>query len=329
MVVRVGEVLPVTTGGRRLAHSPDTSGARAMNLFFCSGGAEVTNAKSGVVAMPYSEEINRETPTYFVLLVDQSKSMQDPFGGALEQTKADGVASAVNRVLHELVKRCAKGETIRDYFYIGVIGYGKTVGSGLGGELAGQGLVPVSEIGTKPLRIEERSKKESDGAGGVFVTKVKFPIWFEAVAKNGTPMCEALRQAREAVTAFISRFPKSFPPIVINITDGEATDGDPEPEAAALREVCSEDGNVLLFNVHISDKNEQPILYPDNMERLPDEHAQRLFRMSSEVPPVMRNLAETNDIRLREGTRGFVFNGDLVSVVQLLDIGTRLGENMR
>lgn len=279
--------------------------------------------------MAYSAEISRANPTCFLILVDQSYSMHDPFGGGSEETKADGVANAVNRILQELVRRNAMGLNILDRYYIGVIGYGKTVGSGLGGDLAGQGLVPVSEIGNKPLRIEERSKKEPDGAGGLCVTKVKFPIWFEAVARNGTPMCEALRQARETVADFVSHFPKSFPPIVINITDGEATDGDPEPAAAALREVCSEDGNVLLFNIHISEKNERPIQYPDSMEGLPDEQARRLFRMSSELPPVMRKQAEVMELPLREGTRGFVFNGDLVSVIQLLDIGTRVDTSLR
>lgn len=279
--------------------------------------------------MPYIAPIDRVNPTCFLFLVDQSLSMKEPFGGGSDKTKAEGVADAVNRLMQTLVYRCAKGESILNRYYIGVIGYGKSVGSVLGGELAGQGLVPVSEIGNKPLRVDERSKKEPDGAGGVIVQNVKFPIWFEPVAENGTPMCEALSQAHQTVTEFVDHFPNCFPPIVINITDGKANDGDPEPVAAELREVCSEDGTVLLFNVHISENNEKPIQYPDTMESLPDAYAQRLFRMSSELPLVMRDQAKVMDIILKEGTRGFVFNGDLVSVIQLLDIGTRVDTNMR
>ena len=182
--------------------------------------------------------------------------------------------------------------------------------------------MPVSEIGNKPLRVEERSKKEPDGAGGFIVQTVKFPIWFEPVAENRTPMCKALRQAEQTVQEFVRNVPSCFPPIVFNITDGLANDGDPEPVAAALREVCSEDGTVLLFNVHISSKADQKIEYPSNEHALPDKYAQKLFRMSSELPALMRQQA-SSDIALGEGARGFVFNGDLISVIQLLDIGTR------
>lgn len=279
--------------------------------------------------MSYSAEISRPNPTCFLFLVDQSYSMKDTFGVESGKTKADGVADAVNRLLQTLVFRCAKGESILDRYYIGVIGYGKTVGSGLGGDLAGQGLVKVSQVGNHPLRVEERVKRMDDGAGGLMERTVKFPIWFEAVAKNGTPMCEALHAARDTVGEFVSRFDKCFPPIVINITDGEATDGDPEPAAAALRDVASEDGNVLLFNVHISDKDDKPIQYPLDESTLPDEFARRLFRMSSELPPIMREQAEMMNVVLKQGVRGFVFNGDLVSVIQLLDIGTRVDTTMR
>ena len=48
-------------------------------------------------------------------------------------------------------------------------------------------------------------------------------------------MCAALNQARQVLSDFISRSPRCFPPIVLNITDGEATDGNPESVADAMR----------------------------------------------------------------------------------------------
>jgi hypothetical protein len=44
-----------------------------------------------------------------------------------------------------------------------------------------------------PARVETRTKKVSDGAGGLVDQAVKFPIWFDAVASGGTPMCGAER----------------------------------------------------------------------------------------------------------------------------------------
>ena len=66
--------------------------------------------------MPYSAEISRANPSCFLFLIDQSGSMEDPFGGGeATRKKADLVADAINRLLQNLVIKCAKEEGIRDY----------------------------------------------------------------------------------------------------------------------------------------------------------------------------------------------------------------------
>src|SRR6516162_9726029 len=109
--------------------------------------------------MPYTAEISRANPSCFLFLIDQSRSMARPFGGQRGIVKAQGVANAVNRVMQNLVLKCTKSDGIRDYFYVGVIGYGAKVGPAFSGGLAGQGLVRISDVADKPLRLEERSKK--------------------------------------------------------------------------------------------------------------------------------------------------------------------------
>jgi hypothetical protein len=277
----------------------------------------------------YTAEISRSNPTCFLFLVDQSTSMDDPFGGQSGKTKSQGVSDAINRLLQTLVFRCAKGEVILDRYYIGVIGYGDQVGPAFGGTLAGQGLVPVSKIGNSPLRLETRSKWSDDGAGGLVEQTVRFPVWFEPKARGGTPMCQALDLARQTICAFVQQVPACFPPIVVNITDGEATDGDPRAAAAAVQEVMSRDGRALLFNIHISSRNEKPFQFPSGEDLLPDNYAKLLFRMSSPLPPQMLGQAQLMDPRIAIGARGFVFNADLVSVVQFLDIGTRVDKSLR
>lgn len=69
--------------------------------------------------MPYTAEISRANPTCFVFLVDQSASMSDAIGGEVPQKKADVVADAINRLLTELLVKCAKEEGVRDYFHVG------------------------------------------------------------------------------------------------------------------------------------------------------------------------------------------------------------------
>src|SRR5437667_1941737 len=107
--------------------------------------------------MPYTAEISRSNPTCFLFLIDQSGSMADVFPGEGAKKKADGVADAINKLLQTLVIRCAKEEGVRDYFHVGVIGYGSSVGPAFGGALSNQELVPVSEIANSPARVEERA----------------------------------------------------------------------------------------------------------------------------------------------------------------------------
>src|SRR4030042_4548749 len=185
----------------------------------------------------YTTEISRGNPTCFLFLIDQSGSMEDPFGGESSGSKAQAVADAINRLLQNLVLRCAKAEGIRDYFHVGVIGYGAKVGPAFGGDLAGESLVPISAKGDRPLMIEERMQKVPDGAGGVVEQAVKFPVWFEPLAKGPTPMKQALKKAEGILSDWLNAHPDCFPPIAINISDGEPTDGDPSQGAEPLHQL--------------------------------------------------------------------------------------------
>src|SRR5438132_21317 len=118
---------------------------------------------------------------------------------------------------------------------------------------------------------------------------------FGAQPGGGTPMYEALRKAKEEVDTFLSIQPNCFPPLVINITDGQPTDGDARAVIATaedLRAMASRDGHVLLFNAHLSEKRSRPIEFPDDEADLPDDFARLLFRMSSELPPKLAEAAK-------------------------------------
>ena len=276
--------------------------------------------------MPYSAEISRKNPGCFLFLLDQSGSMEDPFGGGEQgRKKADELATVINKLIHNLSIRCAKSDSIYDYFHVGVVGYGAdtVVKPAFAGPLAGRDLVPISQLADNPLRIEDRVKKVDDGAGGLVEQTVKFPVWFEPTFMGGTPMCGALDKAAEVVQHWVSEHGRGFPPIVINITDGEATDGDPLPKAQALCSIGTDDGAAMLFNVHLSSTSGPAIELPSTAERLPDEFAKLLFEMSSPLTPFMIGRAKEMGMPAEDGARGFVFNAQPVQVIQFLDIGTR------
>jgi hypothetical protein len=305
-------------------------------------------AKNREEKMPYTAEISRTNPSCFLFLIDQSGSMDEIMNPenprlldrpmqvdgntythtATGKTKAQAVADAINRLLQNLIIKCAKSEGVRDYYHVGVIGYGgdqtaNRIGPAFGGALAGRELVPVGEIANSPARVDERSKKVDDGAGGLVEEKVKFPIWFDAVATGGTPMCAALQKAHSILSSWNAQHPNSFPPICINITDGESTDGTPTQAADQVKSLSSTDGNVLLFNIHITSRPGSAVEYPADDSGLPDANAKMLFSVSSVLPSHMQGIARQEGLPVSEASRGFAFNADLVSLIRFLDIGTR------
>jgi len=274
----------------------------------------------------YTAEVSRSNPALFVFLVDQSLSMSDMMADPdIAQPKEDFVADAINRLLSDLSIRCAKEDGIRDYFHVALIGYGREINPAFGGALAGKGVVPIGEVATNPARIEDRSKKVPDGAGGLVEMKIKFPVWLDPVSDGGTPMSRALTLAQSIVAAWLDEHPGCFPPVVLNLTDGEPTDGDPAGPARAIRELASTDGNVLLFNLHVSSNPGPAVKFPDSDAALPNQHAKALFSMSSVLPPIMLAYTRQLGYAVTEDSRSFVFNGGAEDIVKFIDIGTRPG----
>lgn len=197
--------------------------------------------------MAYTAEISRANPTCLLFVIDQSGSMSDELASGV--TKASFLADVLNRSLMELVIRCKKAEGILNYFDVGVISYsGNGVGPGFAGALAGSHLSEISMLARSPVRVEARKKRVSDGAGGLVTTEVKFPVWFDSAASGGTPMCGALRMAGDLVAHWCREHRRSFPPTVLHVTDGEATDGGEAEVEAAAAHVTSQatgDGSVL------------------------------------------------------------------------------------
>ena len=274
--------------------------------------------------MPYAAAITRTCPACVVLLVDQSGSMAEPFAEHPEQSKAAAVADAVNRLVQNLVLRSAKADGVRDYFHVGVVGYGKTIKAGLRGTTVEDLLAPISKVSDRPIRIETRNKLIPDGDGGVVEHPVKFPIWFDAEAVGKTPMCAAIAAATAAVARFAATYPEAFPPIVLNLTDGKPSDGIPLDAARALRHVKTADGRTLMFNLLLSADPGLPTYFLHDEQLITDTYSRLLYRMSSVLPPRMWDAARGDGFDVQPEARGVVFNADPLAIVRFLDIGTRV-----
>lgn len=290
-----------------------------------TGATQVTGS-----GLRYSRKITRATPGCIIFLVDQSGSMKDGIAGSL-RPKAQVLATAINRFIANLTKECLKGEPRpRHYFDVSVIGYctdpeGRPIiRPAIQGKLAGRDLVSVVELYDNPLRVEMKEEEQD----GELVTKKNY-IWYEPMMQGGTPMTQGMYRIHQIASEWVSRHPDSFPPIVIHITDGESTDGDADQPAEALRGLATNDGPLLLFNCHLSDKDVPGLLFPSSEYELPDDWSQSLFRMSSLLPEQCLAMARMKGFDVQPAARGMVLNGDATALIQLIHVGTTIRNDLR
>lgn len=272
--------------------------------------------------MTYTAEISRNNPTAMLFVIDQSASMDEamPTG----RSKAQFVADVLNRNLMTTVIKCQRDDGVRNYFEIGVIGYGgRGVHPGLKGALAHSVFHPLSEIEAHPLRVEDRRKKVDDGAGGIIEQTAKFPVWFDPTNDGGTPMSAALTMAAHEIAVWSDAHKTSYPPTVIHVSDGQWNDSDPADVAATLRQLSTDDGEALLFNLHVDIEEGNSIMFPDSEFVLPDDWSKQLFRMSSVMPPHLVLVARDKGYKVSSESRFFAYQADIQSIVDFFDIGTR------
>jgi hypothetical protein len=286
------------------------------------------------MANTYTRDWGSSQPGCMIFLLDQSGSMGEKFGqmqAGRDRRKCDAVATILNGFLNELVTTNTLPKPdgtpdVRPRADISVLGYeGSTPAPALTGALVGKDFVTLPELQVNPADIEMRKRKDMDDTGVEIEVQVPFPIWVRPKAGGGTPMCAALRQARELAERWAASHPNSYPPVIINVTDGAATDGDPTRIAQEITQVSTVDGQALLFNVHITNLPDQPVAYPVSENELPnDKYAKLLFSISSIIPESSRALLETLLGRpVPPGARGLIFNGDATSVRLMFNFASK------
>jgi hypothetical protein len=278
----------------------------------------------------YRQPVTRSDPGCIIVLFDRSDSMKATWSGT-GSSMAVGAALVLNNILLDL---CITATTevnapVRHYFDIGVFGYGarlttpgEGVESAFGGTLTGRGLVPLPELADSPLTVREEPSVDQ------MAVRSKIPIWVEPVHGYRTPMCEAIAVAGAHVYEWATAHPNSFPPIVINITDGMVTDSPYDGATLAdwvsrLTSIATSDGPALFFNVFLSPVQASEIIFPATPSGLP-EPGPNLFGMSSELPRPMVENARADGLDVLPGARGLAFNVGRSTLLRVLQIGTRV-----
>jgi len=158
--------------------------------------------------MSYTAEINRENPSCFLFLIDQSGSMSDPWAGDPNKKKADELAVIINRLLQNLVLTCVRDEKgPRDYFHVGVIGYGARGQSAKQKEAA---IRSKYQVQRQPLDLQENNAKDS-ARQRKDAARTKYQQEQDAIAKQLQDIQDQLAKQRRDFDQKISQEKKSLP----------------------------------------------------------------------------------------------------------------------
>jgi len=280
--------------------------------------------------IPYTAQITRNTPTAFIFLIDQSVSMRRTTSlNGETMSLAEAVARIVNHQINELVLRCVKMGDTRHYYDIAVIGYGEKAYSGWQGELEGRDFVSPEELKNHPYtkivtRRETRTRK------GLQIKEVEQVQWVSA-RHNGswTHVHKAFEKAKTLLGSWLAEHHEHdcYPPTIINVTDGVFNGTTREnliQQANELKAMFTNDGNILLWNIHITPDRLEQILLPISKEELKaDKYSELLYDMSSLLPErYNRPISDLRGDNTNERHVAMATNTDLSTLIQLMDIGT-------
>lgn len=277
--------------------------------------------------MYHSRKWKPDNPGLCVFLLDQSGSMGSEWPKNPGTTKAHVVADCLNNTLSELISRSTGSiGQVSHRCDVAVIGYGRDtrIGSVFQGSLQGQTIVKIPTMAKQYLRVTNVKRNMPDGKGGYIEVEEPSTIWVvPETGRAGTPMRAALAFVHGIVSNWLNDRPNSPAPVVIHITDGESTDGDPTQSAEAIRMLCTNDGEAILVNCHIPSAAEPEVLYPTSESQLPyeSEYAKTLFAMSSPLPGAMYDMAKKAGLAVGSESRLMVMNADVTTAETLIQFG--------
>ena len=122
-------------------------------------------------------------------------------------------------------------------------------------------------------------------------------------------------------------------PIVVNITDGAPVEyGMTDSEALAntkksaqrLLNTKTEDGNVILFNLHLADENSKSVLFPKELGELDgSKEGDLLYDISSTLDDKMVLTAKRSGLETaRKGSKGMIVNAGSELIPKFISFGS-------
>ena len=278
----------------------------------------------------YREVVTHNRRAAFVILIDCSLSMLQPSQlGNLNRSKMEIAELVCNLIVDELALRAINHDRVRNYYDIAVLGYSNNdVVSLLSGDAPGFiSIDRLVDMTPMPKTIYGKHEKPD---GTIVDVPITYHQWIEPRAGGSTPMFEALANTYTLVDTWCRDIDNrySFPPIVINITDGAGNDSDSAAlidMSARIQSTHTEDGNTLMFNLLLtSDPIDKRIAMPNNRTfKSNNRELMTLFRMSSVIPKCLEpKIAYVMNIKRRGPYRAVLKDYSPCDISSILSTGT-------
>lgn len=274
----------------------------------------------------YSQAVTQQHRSAFVVMIDRSSSMQGEvcINGVM-MTKGEAVVMICNYLIDEILIRSVRGGEFRDYFDFAILGYGNNQVTSLLTPTIGFVSSRYLVNNQPPTADYHFQCRDTDNTFNLTLHQ-----WIKPEARGNTPMLSALRHTLHLVQKWCSQAENrdSFPPMVINITDGEFTDND-EAElldtATQIKCCATSDGATLLINIHLSSQEgAAQVIFPTEQEFVAtNSEEELLFAMASKLPETFKSAIDEFKHCTTEGNyRCVAFNATAVEILSILDIGT-------
>jgi uncharacterized protein YegL len=278
----------------------------------------------------YREIVTHNRRAAFVILIDCSLSMLQPSNlGNLNRSKIEIAELVCNLIIDELTLRAISHGKVRNYYDIAVLGYAQNdVISLLSGDEPD--LIAINKLVDMTPMPKTIYGQQTRSDGTVVDVPITYHQWINPRASGSTPMFEALANAYTLVDRWCrdidNRF--SFPPIVINITDGAGNDSDSAAlidMSTRIQSLHTEDGNTLFFNLLLtSDPINKRLAMPNNRTfKSKSRELMTLFKMSSIIPKCLEpKIAYVMNIKRRGPYRALLKDFSPCDISSILSTGT-------
>ena len=254
-----------------------------------------------------------------IIAIDQSGSMQDAFRAhSLIMSKSETASMIASALLDEIIVRSQLSGTIYNCLDIGVVGYSNFhVDPLLHHKLY---TVPISLLENENVPVNTISYylKNQDG---------HLSIYSESYSDRIVPKAAGYSNVDDMlnVVFYIARDwcnnPQnhdSLPPIVINLTDGDIDTtykSELIQQAEELRELGTNRGKLVLFNVIINSDKSSPRLDFPNPDQVTKGHPiEKLALISGELPEVFYPLAKWYNPDREPPYLSMCYNATILSV---------------